>query len=456
MPKCGVYNEGELKLLEVFEKFAKQRAGWVRPMRIREATRDNIALWAQVFDYPNPLWRDPEYAKDSRWGGIIAPPFYQEGIMLVSWMPDPVPEAGFPAGGGMLGEDWDFHTPVRIGDSFKIWREKPFLRDISTEDSPLRRFICMQHDENMYNQHDELVTHTKCYMAVNYSPEMLPFRPEPEEAPVFTPEQLDYVQGVYEAEVLRGADTLFWEDVSVGDSLPESAMGPTTIWDMALIAVARQDQDLVPMNEQIKDRSKFIGMETRNPRTNVIENFMEGHLVANGGHQGAVERNSICRCITNWMGDDGFITRFNWRQTKGSCIGNSLVSHARVKGKRIENGRYLVDLDAWNEYIDGTICAFADVTVELCSLSKPGSGEAALPNCAFAPGDSVVIAPRRDIGWFAYAGASAVVKQRFSNMEYYDGMDNFLCLEITGAGDESLIGTTISLYADSVNSAAGI
>lgn len=453
MPKCGVYNEGEKRLLEVFEKFAKQRAGWVRPMRIREATRDSIALWAQAFDYPNPLWRDEKYAENSRWGGIIAPPFYQEGIMLVSWMPDPVPEAGFPAGGGMLGEDWDFYSPVRIGDCFRIWREKPFLRDISTEDSELRRFICMQHDENMFNQRDELVTHTKCYMAVNYSPEPLPFHPSMDEAPVFSPEQLDYVQGVYEAETLRGADTLFWEDVKLGDRLPLSATGPTTIWDMALIAVARQDQDLVPMNEQIKDRSKFIGMETRNPRTNVIENFMEGHLVANGGHQGAVERNSICRCVTNWMGDDGFITKFNWRQTKGSCIGNSLVSHAVVKGKRIENGRYFVDLDAWNEYIDGTVCAFADVTVELCSLARPAEGETKAPGRTFAPGDKVVIAPRDDIPWFAYSGAEAVVKQRFSNMEYYEGMDSFLRLEITRAEDERLTGALIDLYADAVNMA---
>lgn len=453
MPKCGVYNEGEKKLLEVFERFARQRAGWVRPMRIREATRDNISLWAQVFDYPNPLWRDEEYAKDSRWGGIIAPPFYQEGIMLVSWMPDPVPEAGFPAGGGMLGEDWDFYTPVRIGDSFKIWREKPFLRDISTEDSDQRRFICMQHDETMYNQHDAPVTHTKCYMAVNYSPVPGQFRPAVEAAPVFTQEQLSYVQSVYESEPLRGADTLYWEDVVVGDALPLSAFGPTTIWDMALIAVARQDQDLVPMNEQIKDRSKFIGMETRNPRTNVIENFMEGHLVENGGHQGAVERNSICRCITNWMGDDGFITKFNWRQTKGSCIGNSLVSHAKVRRKRIDGGRYLVDLDAWNEYIDGTVCAFADVTVELCSLSKPGSGNEAVPSAGFSAGDRVVIKPRQDIGWFALSGATAVVKQRFSNMEYYEGMDNFLCLEITGAEAPELIGKTVNLYAGAVERA---
>ena len=121
------------------------------------------------------------------------------------------------------------------------------------------------------------------------------------------------------------------------------------------------------MNEQLKNRSRFIGMPFTDPNTGIPCNFMETHLIIGGAHQGAVERNGICRCVTNWAGDDAFVTRFNWRQTYGSRIGSALISRGIVRAKRVEDGKHLVDLDAWCEYTDGTVCAYADVTVELCS-----------------------------------------------------------------------------------------
>lgn len=38
-------------------------------------TEDLIRHFAYAVGDPNPLWRDPAYARSTRWGGIIAPPF---------------------------------------------------------------------------------------------------------------------------------------------------------------------------------------------------------------------------------------------------------------------------------------------------------------------------------------------------------------------------------------------
>ncbi len=364
MAKKGVYSQAEQTFLASYSEIARARAGWVKPLRIPAVTYDSLALWAQCFDYPNPLWRDLEYGRTSRWGSVIAPPFYQEGIVLESWMAPPVPGMGFP-GGGMMGEDWYFYKPLRIGDSFHIWRRQPRLTDVTEEGGP-RTFVGVQHDVSLYNQRDELCTRTICHMKTQFFDEPTP-RAEPPALPAYTPEVLERIQDVYNSEVLRGAETLWWEDVCPGDRLQPTAVGPTTVWDMALVAVARQDQDLVPMNEQLRDPSKFIGMKFHDAKTGIACNFMETHLVMGGAHQGAVERNGICRCVTNWAGDDAFVTRFNWRQTYGSRIGCALISHGVVREKRVENGQHLVDIDGWCEYPDGTVCAYADISVALCA-----------------------------------------------------------------------------------------
>lgn len=359
------YNEIEREYLRLFDEESEKFSGWARPMRIRECTYDNLSLWAQVYDPRNPLWRDRVYAADSRWGSIIAPPFYCEGILLSSWL-SPIPEGmGFP-GFGMMGEDWEFHEPIRVGDEFHLWRKKPTMTDATESGTEKRVFVSRQHDLVLYNQYDRPVVSTRCYLRHSFSeaPEQPPVCPP---SPVYTQEQLDYIQGIYNNEVIRGAQTRYWEDVDPGESLPPAALGPTTIWDLALYSVARQDQDLLTMNEQLRDQNRFIGRPFVNEKTNVVGCFMETHLIEGGTHQGAIERNGICRAVTNWMGDDGFIRKFNWRQTRGSCIGNALISRGIVRSKRTENDRHLIDIDAWCEYIDGTICAYADVAVELCS-----------------------------------------------------------------------------------------
>ena len=68
-------------------------------------------------------------------------------------------------------------------------------------------------------------------------------------------------------------------------------------------------------------------------------------------------------------------------------------------------------------------------------------------------GRKVIIRDRPELPTpFIYAGAEAVVKPCFVSMEYYSGMENFLCLEITSAADPTLIGKTIYLHASAVDS----
>ena len=84
----GVYSEDEKKFLEKFEGTADKMSGWRRPLRIQVATKESITAFAMAVDYWNPLWRDEDYAKHTRWGGITAPPMYLDADAQITWEPE--------------------------------------------------------------------------------------------------------------------------------------------------------------------------------------------------------------------------------------------------------------------------------------------------------------------------------------------------------------------------------
>lgn len=96
----------------------------------REATRSYIERWAATNEDYNALYFDEEYAKQSRWGGIVAPPLYlicvQDGLAAGMEL---FYEISVDGGLGFNTEkfpnlvsapqgysEWEFYEPVRPGD----------------------------------------------------------------------------------------------------------------------------------------------------------------------------------------------------------------------------------------------------------------------------------------------------------------------------------------------------
>ena len=97
----------------------------------KEATWTWIKRWATVNEDFNALWFDEEYARASRWGGIIAPPLYlisvHDGLAagMELWCDIHLPGGMRPNRdkypnlvGTPQGEsEWEFFEPVRPGDT---------------------------------------------------------------------------------------------------------------------------------------------------------------------------------------------------------------------------------------------------------------------------------------------------------------------------------------------------
>ena len=469
MAKKNVYSSEEREVLTSFEKEADKMQGWARPMPKNKATKSSIDLWAKGMDYPNPLWRDPDYGKNSRWGSNIAPPIYQEALTLESWMVPGVQKLGYRTTEGkpfMLGENWDFYKPIKAEDSFTSWKKRPLLEDANTEEeSSVRKFHFMTHDLDLYNQNNELVSRNNCYLRI--WADTNPPGPKQDQSPVYrySSAEIDFINKLSLEEKIRGNETRFWEDVEIGEELPPVIMGPTTVWDMMLISMARQDQELIPMTEQRKGNLKKISGQPPllDPETNISYCFMECHLSnsfakmtgsSRAQHAGVVERSVITRVVTNWMGDDAFCKSIYWRPVKDTFIGDTFIGKARVCGKRNVNGEYIADLEVYCEDITGVITTMARVRVSLMSRTGLLSRESASPADVIegkkpekiSTGERVLITGKAD--WpqkFRYEGAEATVCEWSGKTDFFEGFENFVFLKINTAEDKALIGDEIML-----------
>ena len=89
-----------------------------------EATRDNIRHYAHGIGDDNPLWCDPDYAANTKYGGIIAlPSFLFACDRIIS-----VYVGGLPGVHAMwAGANWSWHKPVRRNDEIN---NEAWLKDL--------------------------------------------------------------------------------------------------------------------------------------------------------------------------------------------------------------------------------------------------------------------------------------------------------------------------------------
>jgi len=109
-------------------------------MNDEHASWPRIKKWAIINGDLNALWFDEEYARKSRWSGIIAPPLFLMTIVndggaahgsLVRDLYKPGPECiinreKYPTFRGSMqaNSEWEFFEPVRPGDTITV-KDKP-------------------------------------------------------------------------------------------------------------------------------------------------------------------------------------------------------------------------------------------------------------------------------------------------------------------------------------------
>jgi acyl dehydratase len=330
-----------------------------------EVTWDATRHFAYGYGDENPLWCDKDYGKTTRWGGLIAPP----NFLYTMGEPDAPPLSaedkttlkGDPLAG--LGSyqavmEFEWWRPLKLGDRLM---QRFALIGVSVNDNSkfsgrtvgeTNGFIYTNQDgELIAIQRGTWIRAERHKSAESKKPVKLP---EP-----YTPEQLAEIDAAYEAETIRGADTLYWEDVNVGDALPTIVRGPMRTSDLVVWHIGWGMQLTPPgaFRLSYKLRKKVPGMYTPNP-LNVPDTVQRLHWEKEWANQlgipisydyGAMRETFLTNIVTNWMGDEGWLWKLSCQHRKFVYTGDTYWIKGKVREKKQEDGRNEIHADIWVE-----------------------------------------------------------------------------------------------------------
>ena len=116
-----------------------------------EVEKGAIIRFAQAIEDPNPLWNDEGSARQTRFGGVIAPPtFLRSAPVQRPELPFPMPFERLLDG----GSEWEYFEPVRPGDRIATVAR---IEDLSERAGRLGPMIFMVTRITYTNQFDQVV-----------------------------------------------------------------------------------------------------------------------------------------------------------------------------------------------------------------------------------------------------------------------------------------------------------
>ncbi len=338
-----------------------------------EATRDNIRHYAHGIGDDNPLWCDPEYAASTRFGALVAPPsFLFACSRIVSGY-----VGGLPGVHAMwAGADWTWHAPVRRNDEITT---TAYLKDLVEHQTRFAgRSIQQIYHVDFRNQQGTLLAEADswCFrtsrdFAREEGTKYSHLREKPPKQ--YTDEELVDIYRHYGTEEVRGATPRYWEDVSVGDTLPTMVKGPMTV--TGFIAYAQGWGGLYIRANKLawKQVARHPGLGIKNrfgvpdcPERVHWEHDFAARVGAPGVYDYGPERCSwLTHHLTNWMGDDGFLRKASCKIRRHNPEGDTLFFNGEVVQKIVDGDRHGVVIEQAAHNQDGELSVVGSGTVWL-------------------------------------------------------------------------------------------
>ncbi|WP_269584489.1 FAS1-like dehydratase domain-containing protein [Roseibium sp. Sym1] len=339
-----------------------------------EATRDNIRHYAHGIGDDNPLWCDPDYAKTTRYGDVIAlPSFLFATSRIIS---------GYVGGLSGVhamwsGADWTWHKPISRNTTI---RTEAYLKDLIEHDTRFAGRAVQQiyHVDFFDADTDELLASADswCFRtdrdhAREKGTKYTEVRSR--EARGYTKDELESFFKFYEQEEIRGAVPRYWEDVVEGEDLPTMVKGPMTV--TGFIAYAQGWGGLYIRANKLAWRQHVnhpgLGIENKRgipdcpERVHWEEDFAL-EVGAPGAYDYGPERCSwLTHQVTNWMGDDGFLRQSKCQVRRHNPEGDIVLIKGTVLRKFVEDGRHLVEIQQRAVNQDDELSAIGSAIVEL-------------------------------------------------------------------------------------------
>ncbi|AYJ85182.1 acyl dehydratase (plasmid) [Sphingomonas paeninsulae] len=371
---------------------SKQLVGYYEPSKMREyiqtATTDNIRNYAHGCGDDNPLYCDPEYAKGTRWGSVIAPGMMAGVInspMLGDRTPDEIRALKKSLFRGVhvfvSGSTWDWYRPVFPGDTLYSFNGEESC-EVKQSEFAGRSVITVRRDVKV-NQRGEVVA---VYRILRVMTERKTAAKKGKysaiEPATYTDEDMAKIEQVYAAEQVQGATKRDFDSVNVGDSLGTMAKGPLTVTDV--ICYHAGGYGFVPYAPTVgrlahKNRKRIAPFYIKNEYgiPDVAQRLhwdpVWAQAIGNpmAYDYGVMRENYFFHYLSDWAGDDAVVLHVNDEIRKFNYMGDTQMITAEVTGKRQENGQNLVDIVARFTNQRGEETVKATATIALPSGGKP-------------------------------------------------------------------------------------
>jgi hypothetical protein len=360
----------------------------------------DIRRWVMAMDYPNPLHWDEEFARASKFGGIIAPQSFTtaldcgQGVQaaLVGRIPDSLLLYG--------GDEWWFHGP-RIHPGDQHVHERRFDGYKITETKFAGPTVFSSGDTLHRNKNTgALVAKQRAtiirYLAAEAEKRSASTASAQPKAPVWTAAQLQKTDEIRHAWILsnRKGVSPHFADIRVGEKLPQRVIGPhsvvtfTTqqrafpfnIWGTAHSIGVPGVED--PWIDQ--DAGFAKGFEIDRERAKIDPRFRDGlHAGPSRGHVADAKGSGIAVSrafgfgaamgawvndyLAYWAGNDGFVRHLKVTYRGMAIEGDVAHLDAQVTGKEVvsEAGVPLVSLVIEMKNQDGALMLNGAAEVEL-------------------------------------------------------------------------------------------
>ena len=341
---------------------------------MQDASEDSMRNWCNGIGDLNPLYRDLEYGRLSRYGSIVAHPNFP---MAFGWIGRT--RWGLPGVHGFYaGNDWELFRHVRPGDRITAIER---VVGIDVKESKFSGTLVMQYVEATFaNQFGDVVAKAlgTCTRherkAARETGKYDDIKTHEYSAADF--ERIDQAI-LNEEKNMRGVNVRYWDEVQLGEELPEIVRGPLSLMDTMgfLVGSGRGHTHGVIFKNAVKHPGHFF----RNPEAGGgIEYTGIGHhrestakeVGVPGVYDYGPQRSSwMASLVTNWAGDAGFLKRIRTQMRGFNIMGDCTWARGRVTSKYIKDGNALVDIEIRGENQRGELTTPGLASVLLPSLN---------------------------------------------------------------------------------------
>ncbi len=318
-----------------------------------ESTRDNIRHYSHGIGDDNPLWCDPEYGKTTKYGDIIALPSFLFACNRVA----SGYVGGIPGVHAMFaGVDYTWNKPIKR--NIEITSEV-YLKDLVEHETRFAgRSIQQIYHVDFFDPEGDCLASadTWCFRTDRDQAREkgTKYTAENKAAPrVYTEEEIQAVYDLYGAEKIRGSDTLYWEDVTVGTKLPTMVKGPMTVtgfigyvqgWGGLYVRANKMAYKMINEHPGLGIKNKF-GIPDCPERVHWEEEFAHKVGVPGAYDYGPERCSWMSHYITNWIGDDGMLHKLYSEIRRHNPEGDIIYINGEVTKKYEENGKKYVAFD---------------------------------------------------------------------------------------------------------------